>query len=449
MDESFVPRGAGELPAEAFRMIVDGTAHPFVVIDRDGVVRYAGGSVAEIYGWHPDELIGQNVTAFIHADHLGLAAEAMAELEHDNPTGAGLPVVFSLLRPDGSHTWVEVGAMPLLDLPGFQGIVLRHRSWESTHHFDAFLELLLAGEGLDTVLPALGRSIAVAAQSIGAVVHHGFDGQTFAAASGWGVPAELLAACSGPWCDAATKAELRVVDAAELAAPLDAVASNAGLQACWCVPIPPSEGLAPAVLSVWRNTPGRPFIGHRHQLARLSRFAQLALVRSAEQERLRHLAGHDSLTGVANRGQFRERLAHALAIGERDLAVAFCDLDGFKQVNDRYGHRAGDAVLVEVASRLQGALRVGDELARVGGDEFTVLLRNIADSAGASHAAERLLAALREPFVVGESEVQLGLSIGIALASAELTSADEVLAHADAALYDVKRAGRDGVRIAD
>jgi len=449
MSESFVPLGAGELPAEAFRMIVDGTAHPFVVIDRDGVVRYAGASVSEIYGWHPDELVGRNVTEFIHSEDLALAAEAMAELEHDNPTGAGLPVVFTLLRRDGSPTWVEVGAMPLLDVPGLRGIVLRHRSWEATHRFDGFLESLLAGDALETVLPALGRSIAVAAQSSGAVVHHGFDGQTFAAASGWGVPDEVLAQSIGPWCDAAVKGELRVANVDDMASPLNRIAAGAGLQACWCVPIPPTEGLAPAVMSVWRSTPGRPFIGHRHQLARISRFAQLALVRTAEQERLRHLAGHDSLTGVANRAQFRERLAHALAIGERELAVAFCDLDGFKQVNDRYGHRAGDVVLVEVASRLQGALRVGDELARVGGDEFTVLLRNVADTASASHAAERLLAALREPFVVGESEVQLGLSIGIALASAELTTADAVLARADAALYEVKRAGRDGVRIAE
>jgi diguanylate cyclase (GGDEF)-like protein len=167
---------------------------------------------------------------------------------------------------------------------------------------------------------------------------------------------------------------------------------------------------------------------------------QLALVRTAEHQRLRHLAGHDALTGVANRAQFRDRLAHALAIGERDLAVAFCDLDGFKPINDTYGHRVGDTVLVAVADRLRLCLRTGDELARIGGDEFTVLLRNVPDAPAARHVADRLLAAVAEPFVADGDEVMLGMSVGIALAAPGAT-ADALLVAADEALYDVKRAG--------
>src|SRR5213076_1422544 len=120
-------------------------------------------------------------------------------------------------------------------------------------------------------------------------------------------------------------------------------------RACWTMPVPQTPGLAAAVLSVWREDRGAPFIGHRHVLERSARYVQLALVRTAEHQRLRHLAGHDALTGVANRTEFRDRLAHALAIGEQDLAVAFCDLDRFKPVNDTYGHRVGDDVLVAVA----------------------------------------------------------------------------------------------------
>src|SRR5205085_3957794 len=161
---------------------------------------------------------------------------------------------------------------------------------------------------------------------------------------------------------------------------------------------PRGRDVAPAVLSAWRVATGPPLAGHRHALERSVRVAQLALVRTAEHQRLRHLAGHDSLTGVANRAEFRDRLAHALAIGERDLAVAFCDLDGFKPVNDTYGHRVGDDVLVAVADRLRLCLRTGDELARIGGDEFTVLLRNVPDPAAAVHVADRLLAAVRDPF---------------------------------------------------
>ena len=171
-------------------------------------------------------------------------------------------------------------------------------------------------------------------------------------------------------------------------------------------------------------------------------------MRTAEHQRLRHLAGHDALTGVANRTEFRERFAHALAIGERDLAVAFCDLDGFKSVNDTYGHRVGDDVLVAVADRLRLCLRTGDELARIGGDEFTVLLRNVPDDAAAGHVAERLLAAVREPFDADGHDVVLGMSVGVALSRPD-TTADALLAAADEALYTVKRRGGEGAHVAD
>jgi diguanylate cyclase (GGDEF)-like protein len=170
-------------------------------------------------------------------------------------------------------------------------------------------------------------------------------------------------------------------------------------------------------------------------------------VRTAEHQRLRHLAGHDALTGVANRVEFRDRLAHALAIGERDLAVAFCDLDHFKPINDTYGHRGGDTVLVQVADRLRLSLRTGDELARIGGDEFTVLLRNVPDGATASAVADRLLATVSEPFQAGGDPVTLGLSVGIALSGGD-ASAETLLARADEALYEAKRAGGLQARVA-
>jgi len=166
----------------------------------------------------------------------------------------------------------------------------------------------------------------------------------------------------------------------------------------------------------------------------------LALVRTAEHQRLEHLAGHDALTGVANRTSFRTRLASALVIGERHVAVAFCDLDGFKPVNDTYGHLAGDDVLVEVAARLRSRLRVGDELARIGGDEFTVLLRNVPDAVVAGQVADRLLQAVEDPFAVPGGEVRVGMSVGVALAGRGV-SADDLLSAADAALYACKRSG--------
>jgi diguanylate cyclase (GGDEF)-like protein/PAS domain S-box-containing protein len=445
--ETSVPSGAGYLPAEAFKMIVDVTANPFVVISIDGTISYASGSIEKVVGWTPEQLAGRNITDFLPPGEIDKAIEVIAEIDHVDRSGAGVPMVFEVLQPDGGTRWVEIGAMPLLDVPGVDGIVLRHRAWDSQYHFDAFVALLLADEPVERALDSLLRSIAASLEAGGAALLHGFDGQAFAEGAAVGVPEGCIVLDQGPWCDTALVDKALSVLVAELPEGAAAAARDAGFESCWTVPVPTSQGLAPAVLTIWRRSEGPPLVGHRHLLERSTRYVQLALVRTAEHQRLRHMAGHDALTGVANRTEFRDRLAHALAIGERDLAVAFCDLDGFKPVNDTYGHLGGDAVLIQVADRLRGCLRTGDELARIGGDEFTVLLRNVPDRQAAHHVAERLLASTRDAFDAGGGPVAVGLSVGIALRQPG-TTADELLARADDALYDAKRAGGGCARVA-
>lgn len=432
------------LPARAFRTIVEHTAHPFVVIDLDGTMRYASGEIGSVIGWQPKDLVGRNMAEFLAPADVARAIEAISEINTFDRSGSGVPMVFGIRRPDGTTAAAEVGAMPLLDVPGIHGIVLRLRGYDAQRSFDAFLAGLLAGEDFGDVLLPLAESIASSLVSQGAAIHYGFDGGSFQGVAGVGVPTGALAHDAGPWCEAVRSGTPCHRSIAKLDPTVRAAVP--GLRVCWTVPVPTSHGVAPGALSVWRARPGPPLVGHRHVLERSARYVELALVHSAEHRRLRHLAGHDSLTGVANRAEFRHRLASALAIGERDVAVAFCDLDGFKQINDRWGHQAGDQVLVEVAERLRDQLRVGDELARVGGDEFTVLVRNVADAQAALHVATRLLDAVRAPFRVGTHEVRLGLSIGVARSRRGVT-ADELLATADTALYDVKRGGGSGVRL--
>ena len=160
---------------------------------------------------------------------------------------------------------------------------------------------------------------------------------------------------------------------------------------------------------------------------------------------LTHQAFHDSLTGLANRVLFADRLEHALARGARDgsvVGVLFIDLDDFKIVNDTLGHAVGDQLLIAVADRIAGALRADDTAARLGGDEFAALVENVQDPGAVEETATRILAALAEPIMVDGEALQAVASIGITT-TPEADTAAELLRQADLALYVAKGAGKD------
>jgi diguanylate cyclase (GGDEF)-like protein/PAS domain S-box-containing protein len=168
--------------------------------------------------------------------------------------------------------------------------------------------------------------------------------------------------------------------------------------------------------------------------------------RRAAEEGLHHLAFHDSLTGLPNRRRFHELLAHAVArtqTGEGlNFAVMFLDFDRFKLINDSLGHDAGDEFLIQVAQRIHESLRPGDIVARLGGDEFGVLVQHMDGERGVVMLAERLMDALKRPFVVGGTELMTSASIGITFSAFGYTTPEEVLRDADTAMYKAKAAGK-------
>jgi diguanylate cyclase len=156
----------------------------------------------------------------------------------------------------------------------------------------------------------------------------------------------------------------------------------------------------------------------------------------------RHVALHDSLTSLPNRSFFRERLAHTLSRGEpagAGLAVLYFDLDEFKPINDTHGHDTGDALLKVVASRLKRAVRGGDIVSRMGGDEFACLLDRPPDRDQLSHLACKLLDAVGAPARIGALLLSVRPSIGIAVCPGDGSNADSLLKNADAAMYRAKR----------
>ena len=196
-------------------------------------------------------------------------------------------------------------------------------------------------------------------------------------------------------------------------------------------------------------------LDHRVELDSFTELNQVAdafnamadALRSSDRE-LSHRAFHDSLTGLANRALLFDRVGHALARRERDgmLGVVVLDLDDFKAVNDSLGHTRGDEVLVEVGRRLRGVLRPSDTVARLGGDEFAVVIEDLADRDDATRVAERILLALAQPVTVADRDVDLGASIGVAVAGGELCDADELVRAADLAMYAAKAGGKGRYR---
>ncbi len=171
--------------------------------------------------------------------------------------------------------------------------------------------------------------------------------------------------------------------------------------------------------------------------------------RKRSEEQLAYLAQFDTLTGLPNRNVFRDRLAQAVARAQREgwtTAVAFIDLDRFKQINDSLGHAAGDEVLKVAAARLRACLREGDTLARLGGDEFTAILEGIKSPEAISTVAQKMMVALARPLAVQGREVFVGGSIGFALYPHDGSDAETLLRHADIAMYQAKSAGRNTYR---
>ena len=179
-------------------------------------------------------------------------------------------------------------------------------------------------------------------------------------------------------------------------------------------------------------------------------FRENAMRRIGAEMRIRHLANHDELTGLPTRRLAKDRLESALLSGKRHswrVAVMFIDLDGFKAINDRFGHDGGDTLLREVGHRLRDCLRDSDTVARIGGDEFLAIISEFHDDKVATWMVQKLVNAMKYPVLIEGKEVQISASIGVALYPDHGESVDELIKRADQAMYEVKHSGKNDFRI--
>lgn len=185
--------------------------------------------------------------------------------------------------------------------------------------------------------------------------------------------------------------------------------------------------------------------------ALLERSIRYALREYHLREQLRYMAQFDELTGLRNRRALNQSLSEAIVRAKRQgtlLALMYLDLDGFKLVNDSFGHQAGDQILCEMADRMKSCVRESDIVGRLGGDEFAIVLENLHEAEDARRVAEAILSETMRPWTINFGKVNIGVSIGIALYPVHHTTGQGLLVKADQAMYEAKEAGKQTFRFA-
>jgi diguanylate cyclase (GGDEF)-like protein/PAS domain S-box-containing protein len=452
--------GAYDDPSRAddlHRAIVETSPYFYCVLDGDGRFTFVSSAAKPMLGYEPEELIGEPAFDYVHGDDVEVAAAALTQIveEFDERPGEGVPLAMRLRHADGSLVDVEVGSAPMLEDPVVRGVIIRARPMSGQQFLDRALEALVASSPLHEVLEFLVASLDHELTRSRASLVYDWDGEQFESRIAGGLPAVLVGGTdeisTEPWRKALTGDTVAVYPNADtLPDTVCVAAKHAGLAALWIAPVHVGpDDAALACIGIWRDVPGDPWVSHQVSLARAVRLTRLAFERRRAEELLVHAAMHDTLTGVANRAQFFERLGAVPVLDRRhqSRAVLYLDLDGFKSVNDTHGHAAGDLVLRTVTDRMLGAVRSDDLVARLGGDEFAVLCIDVDNADQATGLADRLISAVAEPIDVGGATVRVGASVGVALAAVGSPGSADLLEAADKALYEAKRQGKSCWRL--
>lgn len=228
--------------------------------------------------------------------------------------------------------------------------------------------------------------------------------------------------------------------------PKDAWLREEGIESYLAIPLFDSAGAPLGHMGVMDNSAMAEMSMSEATLRVFAARAASEMERKKAEDRINFLAHFDSLTGLPNRQLFYDRLGQTMAYAERNgqsFALLFLDLDGFKGINDRFGHEHGDILLKEVGSRLKGCVRVSDTAARIAGDEFTFIVRDLKGEADAVLVAGKIMAELKRPFEVDGGFVTLGGSIGISVYPTDGADPATLLRNADKAMYRAKNAGGD------
>ncbi|MEY2478828.1 MAG: hypothetical protein QOG87_4143 [Actinomycetota bacterium] len=445
----------GESGRELREAVVDALPSIVLVLDGKGTITFAAGTLPSHVQISAAELQGRSAWEFLHPDDLedAVGSLAYAQTTDEEPVG---PFLFRYFDRNGDVRIADAVALNRSEAPAVGGMVMLLRDVVGQQAVERALECLAEG----------GELAVIAEHILRAVEETPITGPGWVLRLDWlgdpveGRPAQVevlglspgavtlgtLAAHVGDWVfDEGAEEQLVDPDLSTVSVELRDALHGLGMHSLVAMPVRTPDATRPDLWLVACNRRQAPAtVNERRTIRRYASVLSVAVERLRLQAELRHAATHDGLTGLANRATFMARLA---AARDGTYALLYLDLDGFKPINDRLGHGAGDAVLAEIGRRVTKRVGADDLVARLGGDEFAVLVRE-GTPEQAEVLAKAIVEAVARPIAVHDEQVLLGVSIGIATGAAlELAS---LLERADGAMYEAKMdEGVGGWRVAE
>jgi diguanylate cyclase (GGDEF)-like protein/PAS domain S-box-containing protein len=411
-----------------YRTLIERMREGLAQVDNDGVLQYVNDRFCEIVGYSRDELTG------IQAEQLLIATDEDRALMRSKielrKRGLSDRYEVRVRRKDGRIIWLEIGGAPVFDATGnvvgsigvHNDVTERRSADEAVRESEARYRLM-ADNSTDLISRTSKEGVVLyASPAIKSLL--GYE------------PWEVI---GHPVFDLIENGDAEVVQAAT-----QSLQSTGPLTFSY-------RAVRKDGTRVWFETTSRAVVDpNTNEVIEIVSVSRDISERKRAEEQIEYQAYHDALTGLPNRRLFRDRLTVALAHARRarhPVAVMFLDLDSFKVVNDTLGHSLGDELLKIVGTRLSTVLREEDTIARMGGDEFTVLLANIKSEADAPVIAQKLLDAVAQPLHLEGHELFITTSIGIALHPEDGDTAEALLKNADNAMYRAKEIGRNSYQL--
>ncbi len=411
-----------------------------LVVDDIGVIRRINRRAADLTGFAPEDAAGRSILDFVdHNDVAFLMASFTAAPEYAGEVMG--PARLRYRHRDGSVNWTEYWSYRCPPSFGFEGYIVTLSMESVTDNLANAAYQIASDEPLETTLSSVAR--AVTGQPLaatGSLLIAGDGDLEVVGSWPFGVR-DFIDDTSMPWHDVLATGNALDFDVDSLPDPIRTTAAAAGIRSVWIRGVVTQGAHIAAAFVAWRHEPGTASPNQERHLAEVIGVARLAFDHDEHRRELERAALSDHLTGIGNRALLARHLAGS---AHERVAVLYIDLDGFKHVNDTYGHDIGDMVLTATAQRLGTVIRDDDSVFRIGGDEFVVLCHGVEDGDAPQtprDIADRIIGSLRSPFQIASTSIQIGASIGIATREPHDSTTD-VIRRADHALLDAKRAGK-------